>query len=189
LTESKRYTAFVKEFQYALVAAGPPAWAYYRDPARRGWGALVTRALVQATRPTFGEGLDVAALGSPDLGGREEYFGVEVCGNHPGSWEPPFVVMEHEPWPWGDRVKYAAWKLFSVDASYRVMVGCYGESRKTTEPIRSWDALVGAVIEVAGSGRARGDLLLLAAPVAAPQEVDEWSQLFRSTVVRASGRG
>jgi hypothetical protein len=186
--ESRRYSTFVKEFQYALVAAGPPAWAYYRDPARRGWGPVVTKALVVAAHATFDETLDVAARGFPDRGGREEYFGLDVCGNHPGAWDPPYLVMEHEPWPWGDRVKYAAWKLLSIDATYRVMVACWGESRKASEPVRSWDSLLAAVIEVAGTGRFHGDLLLLGSPMTAPPDVEDWTALFRSTVVRTTRR-
>jgi hypothetical protein len=186
VSDAKRYAAFLREFQGVLVGVGPPAWALYRDPARRGWGPFLIKSLTEAGRRAWGEGLDFAARGLPDRGGREEYFGLDVCGNHTGSWHPPIVVMEHEPWPWGDRVKYAAWKLMSVDARYRVLVGCFGESKKTDEPVRTWDALVGMVIEVAGSGGARGDLLLLGTPVAANADVEDWGQLFRSTVVRAS---
>lgn len=122
------------------------------------WTAAATTALKEAAM-TLPEGdqpekFAVASRGHRDSWRRSEYLTVDVTGYDRASTAPPLLVAEHENSYGSLRIRYTAWKLLSIRAKYRVIVGYYNpKARKKAEAIDSSEAffeLVGKAHEESG---------------------------------------
>lgn len=167
-------TAFKKHLETAPEVHG----AYVGRLAP--WTQLATKALVAAARAEFPD-CKIAAKGVADEYGRSEYFTADVTAYVHESWAPPLFVAEHENTSWRGRLQSQAWKLLSIEARRRVLVGYWQPGRK--DRVHSFDDMASAIEEVARQ-IPRRDILILAAPFhEKPADAAAVPRLFESRII------
>jgi hypothetical protein len=162
----------------AIEEQGPGALADYTQDAL--WTPRATLALVRVGLAVFPGG-EVTAKGQSEANPwrRSEYCNLDVCIVDPNSWSAPVFTAEHENSPKRERLQYDAWKLLTVEARRRVLVGYWG---KGTE-FKNFAALREAVEEVCAD-HPRKDILLVGGDFnARPGSINEFRKAHETAVV------
>ena len=91
------------------------------------WTPWATRALVEVGRGAF-PGAEAAAKwhSGHNQFNRSEYLNLDVTIFDAKTWGSPVFIAEHENHPSKEQIQYDAWKLLSVEAECRMLVGYWG---------------------------------------------------------------
>ncbi|MBD3345015.1 MAG: hypothetical protein GF401_08135 [Chitinivibrionales bacterium] len=139
------------------------------------WTAYASEIFARILQDDFK--LEAARKGHADKYGRYEYFNIDVIAYDDCCWKPPIIAIEIENY--FSRIEYSAWKLFSVDCRFRLLLTYYYPKANSKYFAKNLADIKKKISPIADDNK-RKPLLLIYGNGAANPRKQSWDKIFKT---------